>query len=137
MLRIESKRRARALQLLYALDTTGDGDVDLAATGLARLTGPEPGILEEAQGLVGGVLSQRDTLDRYAEAASDNWRLDRVATIERNILRIGIHELLLGLLPPRIVIDEAVWLAHRFAGVRAPAFINGVLDRVARDLGRL
>jgi N utilization substance protein B len=137
MLRIESKRRARALQVLYALDTTGDNNVGQAATGLARLTGPEPGILEEAQALVDGVLAQRDTLDRYAEAAADNWRLDRVATIERNILRIGIHELLLGVLPPRIIIDEAVWLAHRFAGPRAPAFINGVLDRVARDLGRL
>jgi N utilization substance protein B len=137
MLRIESKRRARALQVLYALDTTGDGDADIAATGLARLTGPEPGIFEEAQSLVDGVLAQRDTLDRYAEAAAENWRLDRVATIERNILRIAIHELLLGVLPPRIIIDEAIWLAHRFAGPRAPAFINGVLDRVARDLGRL
>ncbi|MEO5797958.1 MAG: transcription antitermination factor NusB [Gemmatimonadales bacterium] len=137
MLRIESKRRARALQVLYALDTTGESDADSAATGLARLTGPEPGIFEEAQAIVDGVLAQRDTLDRYAQDAAENWRLDRVATIERNILRIGIHELLLGVLPPRIVIDEAIWLAHRFAGPRAPAFINGVLDRVARDLGRL
>ncbi|MEP6589807.1 MAG: transcription antitermination factor NusB [Gemmatimonadota bacterium] len=137
MLRIESKRRARALQLLYALDTTGDSDVSLAATGLARLTGPEPGVFEEAQALVDGVQRQRALLDRHAQAAAENWRLDRIATIERNILRIGTHELLLGVLPPRIVIDEAVWLAHRFAGARAPAFVNGVLDRVARDLGRL
>ena len=137
MLRVESKRRARALQVLYAIDTTGDSDVDLASSGLARLTGPEPGIFEGAQALVNGVLSHRDTLDRYAQAAAENWRLDRVATIERNILRIAIHELLLGVLPPRIVIDEAIWLTHRFAGPRAPAFVNGVLDRVARDLGRL
>jgi len=137
MLRIESKRRARALQLLYALDTTGEIDVESAAIGLARLTGPELGILPEAQVLVDGVLSQRDTLDRYAASAADNWRLDRVATIERNILRIAIHEMLLGLLPARIIIDEAVWLTHRFAGPRAPAFVNGVLDRVARDLGLL
>lgn len=137
MLRVESKRRARALQVLYAIDTTGDSDVELASSGLAHLTGPEPGIFEEAQALVNGVLSHRDTLDRYAQAAAENWRLDRVATIERNILRIAIHELLLGVLPPRIVIDEAIWLTHRFAGPRAPAFVNGVLDRVARDLGRL
>lgn len=137
MLRVESKRRARALQVLYAIDTTGDHDVELAASGLARLTGPEPGVLGEAQALVSGVLAQRETLDRYAQAAAENWRLDRVATIERNILRIAIHELLLGVLPPRIVIDEAIWLTHRFAGPRAPAFVNGVLDRVARDLGRL
>lgn len=137
MLRVESKRRARALQILYAMDTTGEQHADQAATGLARLTGPEPGILEEAEALAEGALARRDELDRLAQSAADNWRLDRIATIERNILRLGIHELLIGVLPPRIVIDESVWLAHRFAGPKAPAFVNGVLDRVARDLGRL
>ena len=57
--------------------------------------------------------------------------------IERNILRIAIHELRRGDVPAKVVIDEALWLAHRFAGPKAPPFINGVLDRVARDLGRL
>ena len=63
--------------------------------------------------------------------------VERVAIIERNILRLGIHELMAGLLPAKVVIDESLWLAHRFAGPKAPPFINGVLDRVARDLGRL
>jgi N utilization substance protein B len=94
-------------------------------------------VLDEARALADGVTAQRDELDRLAQGAADNWRLERIAVIERNILRIAIHELLVGVTPPRVVIDEAIWLAQRFAGARAPAFINGVLDRIARDLGRL
>ncbi len=136
MMRQETKRRARALQLLYAADHAG-ASTGNAAAGLARLTGPEPGVLDEARALADGVTAQRDELDRLAQGAADNWRLERIAVIERNILRIAIHELLVGVTPPRVVIDEAIWLAQRFAGARAPAFINGVLDRIARDLGRL
>jgi len=136
-LRDESKRRARALQLLYALETQGHADSDEAARGLSRLTGPEPALLEPALELVDGVLRDRDALDRLAQAAAENWRFDRIATIERNILRLAIHELRATTLPAPVIIDEAVWLAQRFAGPKAPPFINGVLDRVARDLGRL
>ncbi len=76
-------------------------------------------------------------LDRAITGAADNWRLDRIGAIERNILRLGIHELRAGMTPPKVVIDEAVRLAHWFGGPRTPAFINGVLDRVARADGRL
>lgn len=137
MIRVETRRRARALQLLYAVDAGPDVGTDLAWRGLARLTGPEPGVLDEARALAGAVLDDRDRLDRIAQEAADNWRLERIAAIERNILRLAIHELLEGVTPPRVVLDEAIWLAQRFGGARAPGFINGVLDRVARDLGRL
>lgn len=136
-MRTETKRRARALQLLYALEAVPSESPEQAFRGLARLTGPEPGILEEARAVVDGVLARRDELDRLAQAAADNWRLARIATVERNILRLGVHELLTGVTPVKVVLDESVWLAQRFAGDRAPAFINGVLDRVARSLGRL
>lgn len=136
MLRIESKRRARALQLLYAMETTGE-DVGTVASGLARLLGPEPAVTEEAQLLVDGVVARRQELDRLNQAAADNWRIDRIAVVERSILRLATHELLLGVQPPKVIIDEAVWLAKRFAGARAPGFVNGVLDRVARNLGQL
>ena len=135
-MRVESKRRARALQLLYAMDTTGD-DANAAASGLARLLGPEPAVMDEAHALVDGVMAHRDELDRLTQSAALNWRVGRMALIERSILRLATHELLLGVLPAKVVIDEAVWLAQRFAGPKAPPFINGVLDRIARDLGRL
>lgn len=135
-LRVESKRRARALQLLYAVEATSD-PAGAAARGLGRLTGPEPLIADGAQSIVEGVMARRPEIDRLAQAAAENWRIERIAIVERSVLRIAIHELLLGVLPAKVVIDEAVWLAQRFAGPRAPAFVNGVLDRVARDLGRL
>ena len=83
------------------------------------------------------MLEDAEVLDREAEDATDNWRLERIGVVERIILRLGIHELRTGDVPPKVAIDEAVRLAHWFGGARAPAFVNGVLDRVAHTLGRL
>ena len=137
MLRAETRVRARALQLLYALEVTGDADTPAAAGGIARLTGESRLILDDVEPMVEAIRRDLPALDRLAQAAADNWRLERIATIERNILRIAIYELQRDAAPAKVVIDEALWLAHRFAGTKAPAFINGVLDRIARDLGRL
>ena len=63
--------------------------------------------------------------------------LERLGAIERNILRLALAELAEGATPARVVLDEAVRLAHWFAGARAPAFVNGILDAVARDAGAL
>ena len=138
MLRTETKARARALQLLYAWELQGEPPVPSVALGLARLTGPrQTGVVDRAEMLAGQVVARLSVLDRQAAAAADNWRLNRIAAVERNILRLGIHELEQGVVPPKVAIDEAVRLAHWFAGARAPAFVNGVLDRIARSLGRL
>lgn len=137
MLRRETRMRARALQLLYALEITGDTTTEAGAGGVAKLTGAVRLVIDDAEPMVRKIREHQGAIDRLAQAAADNWRLDRIATVERNILRIAIHELQEGIVPVKVVIDEALWLAHRFAGARAPGFINGVLDRVARDLGRL
>jgi N utilization substance protein B len=136
-LRPETKSRARALQLLYAWELQGAPPIPSVATGLARLTGPEPRILDRAEQLATDVITNVGQLDAEAARASENWRLNRMAIIERNILRLGIHELRSGEVPPKVAIDEAVRLAHWFGGARAPAFVNGVLDGIARALGRL
>jgi len=122
--------------LLYACEITGAGSV-AAAGGLARLTGPEPRVLDGAELLASGVLADREALDRRIQAAADNWRVERIGVVERNILRLGIHELQLGETPPKVVIDEAIRLGKWFGGSKTPAFVNGVLDRVAHALGRL
>jgi N utilization substance protein B len=137
MLRPETKSRARALQLLYAWELQGAPPVAAVASGLSRLTGPEPRILERAEELARGVVANVGQLDAEAARASENWRLSRIAVVERNILRLGILELRRGDVPPKVVIDEAVRLAHWFGGARAPGFVNGVLDGIARALGRL
>lgn len=136
MLRLETRARARALQLLYACEITGAG-AEGALGGLARLTGPEPRVLDGAEALATAVLAERESLDRLIIGAADNWRLERIGVVERNILRLGIHELRLGETPPKVVIDEAVRLGQWFGGPKTPAFVNGVLDRIARSLGQL
>lgn len=137
MLRPETKSRARALQILYAWELQGAPPISRVATGLARLTGPEPLILDRAEALATCVASEVELLDAHAARASENWRMDRMAVVERNILRLGIHELRRGEVPPKVAIDEAIHLAHWFGDVRAPGFVNGILDGVARSLGRL
>lgn len=136
MLRPETRARARALQLLYAADTTGRPVRDLVP-GLARLTGPEPAVLDLAEAMASGVAAEREPLDRRVREAAEHWRLERLAVIDRNILRLAIWELEHRHVPPRVAIDEALWLAHRFGTPESPRFVNGVLDRVARDLGLL
>jgi len=137
MLRLETRSRARALQLLYAWELRGRAPMAQLATGLSRLTGPEPRVLDRAEALASGVVEAVDALDAEAARASENWRMSRMAVVERNILRLGILELRQGEVPPKVAIDEAVRLAHWFGGARAPGFVNGVLDGIAHALGRL
>jgi transcription antitermination protein NusB len=137
MLRVETKSRARALQILYAWELTGGRAVPLVVSGVARLTGPEPRILDRAEELAAEVVAELAALDAELSQAAENWRMSRIATVERNILRLGIHELRQGEVPPKVAIDEAVRLAHWFGGARAAGFVNGVLDAVAHSLGRL
>ncbi len=137
MLRVETKSRARALQILYAWELQGSRPIPLVVSGVARLTGPEPRILDRAEELATEVVADLAVLDSELTHAAENWRMSRIAAVERNILRLGIHELRRGTVPPKVAIDEAVKLAHWFGGARAAGFVNGVLDGVAHSLGRL
>ncbi len=94
-------------------------------------------IMEAAEEMARQVAVDADRLDGETAEALDNWRLSRVGLIERLILRLGLWELETHRVPPKVAIDEAVRLAHRFGGAKAPAFVNGVLDRMAHLLGRL
>ena len=91
MLRPETKARARALQVLYSMEVAKDLGLSDALARIVRLTGPDPTVYDQAEELAHSVLNEREELDRYAADAADNWRLDRIAAVERNILRIGIH----------------------------------------------
>ena len=136
MMRTETKGRARALQLLYAAEAN-DQTVAEVVPGLSRLIGPQPTVLDVAEHLAGAVMEDRAALDDLIRTAAEHWRIDRLAVIDRNILRLGALELKGASVPPVVAIDEALWLAHRFGTRESPAFVNGVLDRIARSLGRL
>jgi len=138
MLRRETKARARAVQLLYAWEIQGRLPLLEVAGRTTRLCHQDPSeLFASANALAQRVVADLDVLDRHAADASENWRLSRVGLIERTILRLGVWELTEAAVPPKVAIDEAVRLAHWFGGARAPAFVNGVLDRVAHTLGRL
>ncbi len=144
-----SRRRAReyALKALYHADL-GQVPVTEALNGLwsALLDGegidgvrpPESQEVEFAQQLAQGVQDGRDGIDELIEQCSTNWRVPRMPVVDRNILRLAGFEL--GEcrdIPANVTINEAIELAKRFGSAESRAFVNGIVDRMARQLGRL
>jgi len=125
----------RALQILYAWDVSGRPPLETAAARVAALY-PDSRALElRSRELAGRAIAGVPEFDRRIGRCVEHWRLERVGVVERNVLRLALAELAEGSTPRRVVIDEAVKLAHWFAGDKAPAFVNGVLDAAARDPG--
>ena len=137
MQRPETKARARALQLLYAWDLSGRPSIATVVARLAAGFAHPPEGFDRGADLAAKAIAGLSDFDRRVAEAAEHWRLERVGVVERNILRLALAELAEGETPPRVVIDEAVKLAHWFAGAKAPAFVNGVLDAVARESGAL
>jgi N utilization substance protein B len=128
--------REAALQMLFAIEATGN-DAEQAIFDFWReLPGDAEG-REYADQLVRGVRQDLERIDERIRAASQNWRLERMARIDRNALRLGAYELQTRTDVPRaVILDEAVELAKRFGSDESSKFVNGVLDRIADDLGR-
>ena len=92
---------------------------------------------DRATALVVAVAADERPIDADLADVTANWRLERLGAVERSILRLGAAELRLGETPPRVVVQEGVRLAERFAGQDSARFVNGVLDALARRLGKL
>ncbi len=146
-----------AVEWLLRLDPTHlEGQALLAAV---TATGPAPLPLGEAERaeleavrgtndeltftdkLVRGVVQHRDGLDQRIADSSTNWRVPRMALVDRNILRVAVYELVsLPEIPPRVILNEAIEIAKRYGTADSGSFINGILDRIAnqvRGLGQL
>jgi len=80
-----------------------------------------------------GILQHREEIDGIIDRRAQGWGIDRLATVDRNILRLGIYELLYTDVPPEVAIDEAVELAKEYGTEKAPSFINAILDRVWKE----
>ena len=133
--RRESRRLA--LQVLYAADLAPRATRPRRVFDrVAENFDLHPGALAFAKELVCGTMAARDAIDARIAAHARNWRIDRMAAVDRNLLRLAVYELLHTDTPAQVVINEAVELAHDFGGERSPAFVNGVLDAVARDGAR-
>ena len=136
--RVETRARARALQALYAWEMRGgDGNLEQVATQAWDDMAISPEERRVAGPLVRFVAQRQRELDDELADVTTNWRLERVGAIERCVLRIGAAELSLGETPPRVVIQEAVTLAERFGSAASARFVNGVLDALARRMGRM
>ena len=134
---IRRQARAYALQVLYAADV-GEHE-DLPSTAHNTWATFELDVPDEgrafAEELVGYVNRDRTGLDERIQKTSKNWRLERMSRVDRNILRLAVAELLCADgVPAKVIINEAVELAKRFGAEEAPAFVNGILDRIAQDL---
>jgi transcription antitermination protein NusB len=132
------RRRSRelALQVLYQRDITGQ---DAAKTLILfqEHFSPDQERDEFAERIVLGVLTQREEIDRLIEQYSDNWRLDRMTVIDRNLLRLATFELLYcDEIPPKVTLNEAIDLGKKFGSEESSAFINGILDRIQKEAVR-
>ncbi|HET9013799.1 MAG TPA: transcription antitermination factor NusB [Gemmatimonadaceae bacterium] len=137
--RVETRARARALQALYAWDMRGNdrGELERVATQVwddLSITADERRI---AGPIVRVVASKGSALDDQLADVTTNWRLERIGAVERCVLRLAAAELTIGDTPPRVVIQEAVTLAERFGSAASARFVNGVLDALARRMGRI
>lgn len=123
-----SKARKRALDVLYEADLRG---TDPLATAAERLAQADPPVPDYAVSLVEGVVAHRERIDELISTHAEGWVLERMPTVDRNILRIGIFELLwCDSVPDPVVISEAVALATAVAAERTPTFVNGLLGRL-------
>lgn len=129
-----TKARERALQALYQIDVAAS-DIDEALARFWKSFEPaEREVQELAEAFVRGVHRERRAIDERIEAASTNWRVDRMARVDRNALRLAVYELLHTDAPIKVVINEAIELGKKYGSESSGAFVNGVLDKVAAGL---
>lgn len=135
-MRKRTRGREFALFILYQVDITGDGYA-------AALEGfwqdrAEDDIDQELKdftaAIVQGVSANRSCIDKKITQYAENWQLERMAVVDRNILRIGSFELLFhGGIPPKVAINEAVELAKKYSGIEAGKFVNAILDKIKSE----
>ncbi|MBZ0121774.1 MAG: transcription antitermination factor NusB [Sandaracinaceae bacterium] len=133
-----SRRRGReaALQMLYQVDMSAVSPEDAIGMYWAQLGANREGEAF-ANKLVRGWAERREDIDARIREVSQHWRLERMSRVDRNILRLATYELMcLPDVPRRVTLNEAVELAKRFGSEGSPGFVNGVLDRIATDLGK-
>jgi transcription antitermination protein NusB len=128
-----SRAREVAMQLLFERDhnaVAGRPDIDRFVNGRLR----EPALRTYCLQLYDGVVKHQEEIDRRLAAAAENWRLPRMATVDRNVLRLGAFELLhCPDTPSAVALDEAIELARRYGTADSAAFVNGVLDRLLKS----
>jgi N utilization substance protein B len=138
----QGRRRAReaALQMLYQIEVGKSDALESIATYWPAREDDDP--LDErlrvfANGLVQGTVSRRPEIDAMLSAHAQNWRVERMAVIDRLVLRLGVYEMLAEAeTPSKVIINEALELARSYSGEEAVGFVNGILDAIRKELRR-
>ena len=134
-----SRRKARecALQMLFQWDITHDDIEQITATFWEGQDEPEETRVF-AESLATGTIGSVERIDVLIGRHAENWRLDRMAVVDRNILRLATYEFLYDAETPQtVVINEAIEIARRFSAQESPQFINGILDSIRKDVENL
>lgn len=136
---MSSRRQGReiALQILYQMEWAENAGVDLLLRVVLEHFPPVSPVDEEtlnfARSLVNAVIEHKEETDAAIKKHARNWRLDRMSSIDRNILRLGVAEILyFPEVPPKVAINEAVELAKKFGNSESSSFVNGILDGVLK-----
>ena len=129
------KARELALQFLYQLDLQGETDPAPHVAEFWSRHALDPEAREFAEDLVRGAMASRREIDDTITRFTEHWALERMAAVDRNILRLAVYELGWRTeTPPKVVINEAIEIAKKFGTAESGRFINGVLDRIHREL---
>ena len=129
-----ARRKARelALQMLYQHDLSGNS-VETIIDTFEELQKANPSTREFATMILHGTVKNLAQIDEMITAQADNWRLSRMAVVDRNIIRMSIYEFLhQNDTPKLVIIDEAIEIAKKFGTVKSPPFINGILDGILK-----
>ena len=128
-----SRAREIVLQILYQDDLNPDQPEDVRLRFINARLNHDKSLIEFAISLLAGVRLHRESVDEHLEAIAKNWKLSRMATTDRNVLRLGAYEILFGNTPDRVAINEAIELAKRYGTNNSSQFVNGVLDRLMNN----
>ena len=130
---LRRKSREFALQMLFEWDV-GQQKTGQIAKHFWKSARAAESTREFATQLYEGAVAQAESNDKIIAKLAKNWKFDRLAAVDRNILRLAIYELRNGTAPVKVVLDEAIELAKKFSSAEAPAFLNGVLDAAAKQI---
>ena len=131
------KAREYALQMLFQWDITHDTIDQVFSTFFQNQSEDSEAIVDFSRQLVIGTVEHVEQIDEMIRRHAEHWRLDRMATVDRNLLRLAIYEFLYDRDTPKtVVINEAIEIARRFSAQESPQFINGVLDSIKKELER-
>jgi transcription antitermination protein NusB len=129
------KAREYALQMLFQWDITHDDIDQVMATFFQNQPEESADVIDFARRLVMGTVEHVERIDELIRRHAEHWRLDRMATVDRNLLRLAVHEFLESKdIPKTVAINEAIEIARRFSSQESPQFINGVLDSIKKEL---